>query len=898
MPSPIEQQLHQQLQQHHHFHHSPLHHPHVHALQPPPPPLSVATKRAAEGPPLVELLSASTSPTAHSGHGSSKSRKTNSSRTGQACDRCKIRKIRCDARTGGCSPCLQNNTECKTTDRITGRTTSRGHTESVESENVELKMYVMELQQQLKGHGVEPSAPPIAPVGYGPPPPVQAMPAGYGPPSWSSPRPSTGFQSVGGVAANERPMAMGSLLPEFRSGCIGDNYLGVGSENNWLSTIEGTSIALFGTKIDLADFMPPEPNHEATAMSYETFLAFAFGGQRLPGIPDLPEYNQCRQYAEWYFRTIQPFTPVLHKPDFMRLLVRIYHENYQPTPAETVMVHMMLTIMYFQYSARNESAETRQMSFEHYHYSLSFIPQLLMSHRLEDLQALALICAQLRNQPRPGASWMFTNTVLGVAIEAGLHRSTKAWPNNTSTLDPHTTEMRKRIFWTLMLFHINASGNYGRPMPLRFEDFDIEIPEPVYDCLPEEEHTTREWKKCSFRAGIEGFKLLKILLGVYHTIYAVNPPPDAQYEATVRQLAQDLDVFLAQLPPELTTGPQSIEEDRTFALYLELSAAEYQLLLHHPALCRSSAPQVYSRNLDVCLDASNSILVVALKLKQLKSLDTTLYYATDFIAAICTTIFAFNERKNALQAGDVQRLRQDMDSWLDVLAQVGQMLGTGLRLQQFVGGIIDRHVGEISRYVAAQTASAAVHQATAAAAVVAANAGAGAEHPSHPGVNDFDQQPAKYEAPPSDYYSTPYSSYPPPPPAAMTGTSTPQHPAQQQQQQLLPASNSVDPTAWRHFADNLMSGVSGVNHITHVPGSATAPVGVGVGITGGGGYISPVAQGLNGTVTPAIVVSGLPGPPGLGTHASQQEFGSMPLPDSSQAWPMVQFSTLGGSGGG
>ena len=41
------------------------------------------------------------------------------------------RKIRCDPQPGGCSPCAQNNTECRTTDRITGLARSRGHAENL-----------------------------------------------------------------------------------------------------------------------------------------------------------------------------------------------------------------------------------------------------------------------------------------------------------------------------------------------------------------------------------------------------------------------------------------------------------------------------------------------------------------------------------------------------------------------------------------------------------------------------------------------------------------------------------------------------------------------------------------------------------------------------------------------
>ena len=234
-----------------------------------------------------------------------------------------IRKIRCDARPGGCSPCLQNNTECKTTDRITGRATTRGHTEHLEGENAQLKMYMVELQQQLRDSGVEPKAPPTAPSGY--------LPVGqwgsWGDQSWGGGGGGGGgMQARNGIAPSpddtsrdQSSSAAAQLLPDFRAGCIGDNYLGVSSENNWLSPIEGTSLALFGTKIDLAEFMPSDSDPTASAMSYRTFLSHAFRAE-YPQRPDLPAYEQCKVYADWYFRSIQQFIPLLHKPDFMNLL--------------------------------------------------------------------------------------------------------------------------------------------------------------------------------------------------------------------------------------------------------------------------------------------------------------------------------------------------------------------------------------------------------------------------------------------------------------------------------------------------------------------------------------------------------------------------------------------------
>ncbi|KAK4628649.1 Transcriptional activator protein acu-15 [Fulvia fulva] len=631
-----------------------------------------------------------------------------SSRTGQACDRCKIRKIRCDARPGGCSPCLQNNTECKTTDRITGRATTRGHTEHLENENAQLKMYMVELQQQLRDSGVEPKAPPSAPAGY--------LPLGqwgsWGDQGWGMQSNSNGnsILSPHHTSRHRSSSAAAQLLPDFRPGCTGDNYLGVSSENDWLTPIEGTSLALFGTKIDLAEFMPSENDPASSAMSYRTFLTHAYGRTHTFAA-QLPAYEQCKVYADWYFRSIQQFIPILHKPHFMELLERVYHqENYHPTSAETVMVHMVLAVINFQFSARNHNEQARHDSMAHYHYALSFIPDLVTGHKLEDIQALTLICSQLRNQPRPGAAWMFTNMVMGLAIESGLHRSSKAWQGSAMNQDPQRLEMRKRIFWSLLAFHVHISGKLGRPMPLRLEDFDIEIPEPLSDQLPDEPVTSK-WKQCSWQAAIEGWKLLKIMMQVYASIYSIKST--GQYEINVHTLEKQLDDFHAQIPPELRGGPQTKDEDRVSALYLDMSVAECQLLLHHPSLCRSASPQVMSSNLDVCLHWSAKLLSSATQLKELKSLDTTWYYGTDFLAAIFTTLFANTERRDQMDSTDLQRLKHDMDQWLDVMGEVGDLLGTGSALQQAIKALVDFSIGNISRHISAKTAAAAVASAIA-----------------------------------------------------------------------------------------------------------------------------------------------------------------------------------------
>ncbi|KAK5165865.1 uncharacterized protein LTR77_008788 [Saxophila tyrrhenica] len=621
---------------------------------------------------------------ASSSHGSTRKRFAGGgggSRTGQACDRCKVRKIRCDARPGGCTPCLQTDTECKTTDRITGRAISRGHIDSVEEENNYLKAHLAELQEQLREHSIEPKQPST----YVPAGALWSDPPRQG--SWSDARPGVRPTSSHQL---ERKV---SVLPDFRAGCIGDNYLGVSPGDDMLSPIVGTRLTLFGFTLDLAEFLPPETDPASDPTSYQTFLNLSLGRGGPVHKPPLPGLDEFKMYAEFYFKSVQVFTPILHRPDFMKLITRVCHGQHEPTTPEVVQIHMVLAIMKLQDGLRNLREESKAQSIVHYRYAVSLAPDLIVGHQFEHVQALALICLQLRQQPRMGAAWMFTNTVLGLAMELGLHRSASAWHSGGSEKDLHRIEMRKRVFWSILVLHVSISGKLGRPMPLRVQDFDIEIPEALSDTIPGDPSKLSRWRKCTFRAAIPGMKLLRILMQVYATVYSIRADA-VPYEMNVNRLRKELDTFREQLPPEISGGPQTVDEDLCPALYLQTGEEEVRLLLHHPSL-QTATPDIYAKNLDTCLEASRKLLSAALGLQSIIGLDTTWYYSTDYLAAIFTTLFVWRQREDQITSAELQQLEVDMEKWLSVMGDVGTLLGTGHRLRNRLRAIIQNVMSHI-----------------------------------------------------------------------------------------------------------------------------------------------------------------------------------------------------------
>ena len=246
--------------------------------------------------------------------------------------------MRCDDNVNGCGPCLQNQSECKTTDRITGKATVRGYVQSLERRLEELESHNCLLQGRLASLGEEFTYiqskseyedPATALVQWHEEQRVGERSSwdknGEGIRNSDHGRSSFGGNTINRPtsAAEESP----SRLPEFRSGLAGNNYLGVSTGNSFLSSIRGTSMNVLGMEIDLADYMSadldePDPTPAGARppvynKSYRAFVQTAFGTSPKLSKVELPPRSEGMNYAYVYFRVINPYLPVIHKPSFM-----------------------------------------------------------------------------------------------------------------------------------------------------------------------------------------------------------------------------------------------------------------------------------------------------------------------------------------------------------------------------------------------------------------------------------------------------------------------------------------------------------------------------------------------------------------------------------------------------
>ncbi|KAI4171988.1 MAG: hypothetical protein LQ343_003897 [Gyalolechia ehrenbergii] len=654
-----------------------------------------------------------------------------SNRTGQACDRCRVRKMRCDDNPEGCSPCMQNQSACKTTDRITGRATVRGYVQNIERRLELLESHCHELEDRLISLGVdvEPS------VQYRSQPNVQHQK--FKEPRDQSPRPDwhdrahlrnngTRYSSVVFDSPRRLSQTDGSVsrLPDFRNGLTGENYLGVSSGNTLVSSIRGTSLNVLGMEIDLADYMhadldEPDPSdYEKKPVynkSYYAFILTAFSAKPKPQQIGLPSREEGMKCAEWFFKAVNPYLPVLHRPSFMKLFNRMYDDpSFEPSPAEEVTVHCVFAIMLWQFVVRNWENRVQQADFNrrsnlHYHYALGFFRQLMASHTLHDVQAMAMLCIHLRALPKPGACWMMTSTTLNLAIELGLHRSMRSWAPASRKISVLEIELRKRIFWSLLVVHIIISGKLGRPMALREEDYDVELPQAVDDNLLSEDgiNTSKEGK-CEFLVAMSSFEFEPICIDLYNNIYAVKRSPQTYIE-TVLRLESRIQRYVDSWDlDQLREWGAADDMTKVYPMYIRMWPLEFRLLLRHPSLSLTSSTEFNDESLSICMDISKQILSIIKQLQAWKSLDSNWQTGALFVLAVSTTLFGHWERRDQLTLAGFEELKEDMRAWLSIMGDMGRLLGSGRRLEQAVRVPVENTLLLLSRHLASKTASSAL----------------------------------------------------------------------------------------------------------------------------------------------------------------------------------------------
>lgn len=344
------------------------------------------------------------------------------------------------------------------------------------------------------------------------------------------------------------------------------------------------------------------------------------------------------------------------------------HTSFDDKPAEIAMITVVLAIFAHQMAIRNPSMRKEKLAESNrlYSYALGFYQQVLLSDTLPAMQALTLFLVHVRNMPKPGISWTLSSMLLVRAVELNYHRSSKGVILPPDQQNPIAIELRKRVFWSILGIQVTIAVKMSRPMMISPRDIDMELPHPILDSEITGKGLLSRSGNCDFWGHIFLSKKLPLLMELYKNFIRLRKS-GPEYTRDLKQL----DARISRWRREWDEDTAHQIKDGSFKMATHLIDAwysEFRIILHHPSLCTSQVAEVHERNLDICIEASRTLLrnVVAM-VQDFRGADFTWHFVSGYVLAMGIAIHIYHKRKELLNTETFNKMKLELHGWLFVM---------------------------------------------------------------------------------------------------------------------------------------------------------------------------------------------------------------------------------------
>ncbi|OTB02994.1 hypothetical protein M426DRAFT_322224 [Hypoxylon sp. CI-4A] len=289
----------------------------------------------------------------------------------------------------------------------------------------------------------------------------------------------------------ERQDVPGGALPESKA----SRYLGGEFWTSLSVEVEGLRQALEQSTDSDSDEPSQEASPESAAnVTSPSTVSAASPGMLLGGTPrgagyehfEHPTSDQIRFLSSTFFTNVDMILKILHRPtvqaalealasgpDSTRsqlppgreaLFFSVYHAAVASLSASDCLTHLG--------RRREDLLRTYAAAVEH----MLFRADYLNNTTIEILQALTLYVACVRTSNGSRASWALISLPVRLAHGLNLHRE-----GSNAHLSPYETELRRRLWWQLLVLDIRASEDRGTTTIVARDSYDTRLPLNIND---------------------------------------------------------------------------------------------------------------------------------------------------------------------------------------------------------------------------------------------------------------------------------------------------------------------------------------------------------------------------------------------------------------------------------
>ena len=319
----------------------------------------------------------------------------------------------------------------------------------------------------------------------------------------------------------------------------------------------------------------------------------------------------------------------------------MYTEKASKDPVHFAQLWLVLAI-----AARDAIAKGSEVPEDHSKFFLRaryFLRQLPQKLSVNGLKALILAQLYCFSEENYDLLWTYKVQSVGWALKLGLHRNQKKMK-----LGPLTTEMRKRVFWSLYVMDAFSSAVVGLPKMLDDRQIDTEFPADTYSSylfladVSDDDFITEmgflptpPGNFSMMSAALALYRVSKILSRLLNDVYS----PQRVSMNTIQAIETELNDWRNGLPTYLRVDLQNcVPSSTNFHSQAPMLLLVYhwvKTLVHRPILASTLLRKDDTIKATVSLAESSRAVITILSSLHEKSVPTSLCLSPDFTLWSC-----------------------------------------------------------------------------------------------------------------------------------------------------------------------------------------------------------------------------------------------------------------------
>ena len=239
--------------------------------------------------------------------------------------------------------------------------------------------------------------------------------------------------------------------------------------------------------------------------------------------PDLPNRGLAKVLVDLYILKVQPMYPALHEPTLEADIEAVYNEDMQSSAYQNFVARMVISI-----SLQKMDTQYAGLADSFYLAALKYLEPCVRPMDLRTLQCFALMAEYSLLTPTRTAIYYVVGIAVRLAQALGLHEEkTITRGAHGERADPLEIDMRRRLYWCIIVMDFGLAHALGRPSILATdqEHFDVEWFETCEDKYitrngidPAATPTLKKWVTIHF------FKMRLLQLEIRRKLYRSKQP--------------------------------------------------------------------------------------------------------------------------------------------------------------------------------------------------------------------------------------------------------------------------------------------------------------------------------------------------------------------------------------